>query len=309
MGKKTIYFSAVTQGPVLEWMVKNNMPMLFSFYQPNQYHKFAEVADKFGYHGSVMMDSGAFSARKGKPIDVDAYIRFVNSKPRYVTFFVSVDILQSDQNAGHLTMQEKCQVSFDNLERIASSVWCPELIAPVYHYGEPLWVLDKYLEMAKRFGTRHLCVSMGMNVSGRNSFPGSTTREYAQKICAHVRAKMPNMWIHLLAYNHTKDLPYIDCNSSDSTGYAISARYGHIICPFGDLAISPRSKQSESHPHFTKKWGEGSEAELKAYLAKEGWDYQRLVESTEYRACFNAWYIEKSATEIGEVALTKGGLF
>lgn len=309
MDRKTIYFSAATQEGVVRYMVENNMAMLFSFYQPTQYQRFAKIADELGYQNKVMMDSGAFSARKGKPIDVDAYIAFINSKPKYVRFFVSVDVIQHDHNAKHLTMEEKCQISFSNLERIAKSVWCPELIAPVYHYGEPLWVLDKYLDMAQALGTKHICFGLGVNLSGKNSNPGDKPRQYAQQICAYIRKRVPDMWIHLLAYNHMKDLPYIDCNSSDSTGYSISARYGHIICPFGDLAISHRSKQSESHPHFTKKYGEGSEAELLAYLQREGWDYAQLVESTEYRACFNAWYIEREATEIGQSVVTRKGLF
>ena len=285
---------------MLRWLVKNNMALLLTFYDPKGYECFVEMADELGYKNLAMMDSGAFSARRGKPIDVDAYIAFINSKPKYIRFFVSVDLIQHDQNVAHLTMEEKCQVSIGNFERILKGVWCPEKIAPVYHFGEPLWVLDSYLALCKQYGSPYVCFGLGSNMSGKNSNPGKGPREYAQRICAYIRERLPNAWIHLLGYNHPKDLPYIDCSSSDSTGYAVSARYGHIICKYGDLAITNLTKKSASHPHFTKKFGYATEETLRQYVAELGWSYEALMESTDERACFNASYIN------GEIVGSQG---
>lgn len=292
MGKK-VYFSSPTTN-VLRWLIQNNKSVLLTFYDPKQHATFCQLAQEVGgYKGDVMMDSGAFSARKGKPIDVNKYIAFINQRPKYVRFFVSVDLIQHDVNVAHLTMEQKCQVSLDNFEKILKGVWCPERIAPVYHFGEPQWVLDAYLALCRQYGSKYICFGLGSNMSGKNSNPGREPRQYAQRICARIREAIPDMWIHLLGYNHPKDLPYIDCNSSDSTGYAVSARYGHLICQYGDLAITDLTKKSASHPHFTKKWGDVTEATLKKYVEGRGWDYEALKNGTDERACFNAQYIDE----------------
>ena len=313
MEKKIVYFSAATTGGLLRWLGQNDYSVLFSFYNGRkQYDAFLRAIEGHDYKGRVFIDSGAFSARNSKRgVDIAEYAKFINSAYQGVETFANLDVMLQNVATKGYTKEQCQQMSYDNFVWLRGHV-CPEAakkIAAVYHMGEPLELLDKYLDVYERESPEGwIAMNVGLNHNGKTSNTLGD-REYAQRICKRIKSRLPNLKVHLLGYNHIADLPYIDCNSSDSTGYSISARYGHIITPFGDLAISHRSKQSESHPHFTKRLGSNAEGELIAWLAENGWDYNALVDSTEERAKFNAWYARREIEENQFSAYLPGGLF
>ena len=312
MCKKIVYFSAATP-EVFKWFGQNDYSVLFSFYGGGkEYHAFVDSLGDHEYKGHIFIDSGAFSARNSKKgVDIEEYAKFINETHERVETYANLDVMLQNMATKGYTFEQCCQMSYGNFVWLTEHV-CPEArvkLAAVYHAGEPASLLDKYLDWYERNNPNGwIAMNVGVNHNGKVSGQGEH-RLYAQRVCNHIKARLPNLRVHLLGYNHIKDLPSINCDSSDSTGYAISARYGHVICPYGDLAISHRSKESESHPHFTKKWGADSEAELKRYFASKGWDYEKLIESTEERAKFNAWYAKTEIEENQNVEIVRKGLF
>lgn len=312
MEKKIVYFSSATP-EVFRWFGQNDYSVLFSFFGGGkEYRAFMATLGEHKYKGHVFIDSGAFSARHAKKdVDIAEYAKFIDETHANVETYASLDVMLQNIRSRGYTLEQCCQMSYDNFAWLVGHV-CHEAslkIAAVYHAGEPIELLDKYLDWYEEHNPNGwIAMNVGLNHDGRVSGQGDH-RGYAQRICNHIKKRLPNLRVHLLGYNHILDLPFINCDSSDSTGYAISARYGHIITPFGDLAISHRSKQSESHPHFTKRLGNNAEGQLVAWLEENGWAYNLLVESTEERAKFNAWYARREIEENQVSVMRSGGLF
>lgn len=119
-----------------------NQHCLVSFAVPSERRLIKEGWNVKGW----MLDSGAFTAWKlGKVIDLDEYIAFVKEHKHLLDGFIALDVIPGAP--GRLPTKEEADTAYrqtlDNIEAMESVGLNP---IPVYHQGEPIAVLDHYVE-------------------------------------------------------------------------------------------------------------------------------------------------------------------
>lgn len=91
----------------------------------------------------LMLDSGAYSVNKsGAEIDPIAYADFCARHPG-VSYYVSLDVIPTGRRPDELTAS--CEKGWNNYLLMKAHVPQSKII-PVFHYGEDLKYLDRYLE-------------------------------------------------------------------------------------------------------------------------------------------------------------------
>lgn len=103
----------------------SNLRLLRSYFSTRKIIKEPPVIDYF-------LDSGAYSSfSQGKPIDIDAYAEFVKKYKNEIDVYANLDAIGDPQQTQR------------NQEYLESLGLHP---LPVYHYGEPLKILEKLLD-------------------------------------------------------------------------------------------------------------------------------------------------------------------
>jgi hypothetical protein len=93
-----------------------------------------------------MLDSGAFAAwTLGKPVDLEAYGRFIDKHEAMLDYAVSLDVIPG--KPGRLPTHDEAaaavEQSLANLERLERMLG-KGTVMPVFHEGDPAWLLDEY---------------------------------------------------------------------------------------------------------------------------------------------------------------------
>jgi hypothetical protein len=90
-----------------------------------------------------ILDSGAFSVKgSGATIDIEAYAEFCAKHPG-ISYYVSLDVIPEGRKPADL--EKTCQEGWANYQIMKQHVPQHKII-PVYHYGEDVKWLDRYLD-------------------------------------------------------------------------------------------------------------------------------------------------------------------
>jgi hypothetical protein len=90
-----------------------------------------------------MLDSGAFTSwTKGTPVDLEEYVAFCASYPD-VSYYVSLDVI-SAKGGSRFQVEGSCQQGWNNYQRMLQDL-PKEKVIPVFHLGDDVKWLDKYL--------------------------------------------------------------------------------------------------------------------------------------------------------------------
>jgi hypothetical protein len=96
----------------------------------------------------TMIDSGAFSAwNSGKTVDIDAYKDFALKLPN-TFWFVNLDVIPRT-GADSAEIRRCAEAGYENYLYLCRFV---KNVMPVYHYGEDLQFLERYLDLAPIIG-------------------------------------------------------------------------------------------------------------------------------------------------------------
>ena len=106
----------------------------------------------------LFIDSGAFSAwTKGKQIDVEEYIQFINNNAEYITVAASVDKIPGEARtatvASEKDVEEAAKATWENFLYMRSKMKDKSKLLYTFHVGEPWYFLKQALEYEDEFGS------------------------------------------------------------------------------------------------------------------------------------------------------------
>lgn len=134
-----LYFAGVRDIEADEAMIARGSCRLYSQLRDRSRGKLWLQQAKEKPGTKVFVDSGAYSAwSRGKSIDTDEYINYLNENTNELTLFASVDNIPGELTRTP-TLKEKQQsplLSWENYMYMRERVKEPDKLLPVFHMGE-----------------------------------------------------------------------------------------------------------------------------------------------------------------------------
>jgi len=200
-----LYLAGLASNQVMSKWVIENFPaigVLVSFAFPET------VTKAIGYgFSSVMLDSGAFSVKNSNTkIDINAYIDFIKENKDHLAVAVSLDVLDDYKR------------SIENWDYITSA---GVTTMPVYHYCEPIWVLDYYVKNADYVGLSVVNESSMKN--WREIFP----------MVKRTFSRYPDKKYHIFGMTIPRVITSFPTYSCDALTWRNGSRFSQVITPYG----------------------------------------------------------------------------
>jgi len=244
--------------------------------------KFPKIKVLISYYGlksiptipfcnGLFLDSGAFSAyTQQTEIDLNNYISFCKENIDKIEVYASLDDISSYKKS----IQNYLRMKKENLNPI-----------PAFHIGEPIWVLDKYLEY-----TNYIALG-GIAKKAKN---------IRLRWLDNIFGKYSNIRFHGFGIQDREILKRYEWHSVDSSSTHVMARFGGIHTPWGDFKINPEVSSKDLKWVGPMKFGKVKDyffdllpVDLKK--DKERWFDKACsgtTEGTEVRSFFNILYYE-----------------
>lgn len=244
-----------------------------------------------GWKGKLLIDNGAYTMyRNGTTIDIDAYIKWLNDNDKYIDYAIALDDIPGifGESATLDDVQKSAQITYDNYMYMKERVVSPHKLLPVYHQGDDIKWLHKYLDMDD---LDYMCLS------ANKSHTTNVHRERFYTECFSVikASKHPNMKCHCLGsatFQNAEKFPFVSMDATTHIKYAI---YGWLMTPYGlvyggdDLATI-KNMPAEAHDRLAK------------LCEKYGLDINVLGSDWLERTIFNACYVrDKMKTAVCKV--------
>lgn len=158
---------------------------------------------------NVIIDSGAFSVwNKGGSIDIDEYLAFCKKQPQHWTF-INLDVIpKTGADAAH--MEECCVQGYKNYLYLKQHL---KNVMPVYHYGDDIKWLYKFMETADWIG-----------ISPANDTHENVKRKFLREVFYITRDKVKT---HGLGYSSFQGLTMFPFYSVDSISFKKSKINGN----------------------------------------------------------------------------------
>lgn len=152
----------------------------------------------------VIIDSGAFSVwNKGGTIDINAYVDFCLALPQTWTF-VNLDVIPKTGSSKE-DIEECCKQGYENYLFLKSKI---NNILPVYHYGDDIKWMHKYLEHTNYIG-----------VSPANDIHEKEKRKWLKTTFKELDIKNTKIKTHGFGYSSFEGLTMFPFYSIDSISY------------------------------------------------------------------------------------------
>ena len=150
---------------------------------------------------NVIIDSGAFSVwNKGGSINIDEYLSFCKSLPKKWTF-INLDVIpKTGSNAKEI--EKCCQQGYENYLYLKQHL---ENVMPVYHYGDDIKWLHKFIETSDYIG-----------ISPANDTHENVKREFLKEVFYITKDKVKT---HGLGYSSLEGVKMFPFYSIDSISY------------------------------------------------------------------------------------------
>lgn len=237
----------------------------------------------------MFIDSGAFSAwTKGKQIDVDEYIDFINKNDKYLTVCASVDKIPGEARTTHVATQEEIEQSAEqtwkNYLYMRERVNNKSLLLYTFHVGEPWHFLEQALNYEDEYG-KIAYLALG-GLVGKNK---DIQKAFIDKCFEIIKnSKNSNIQVHGFGLTRLGYLEQYPFTSADSTAWLMTAINGSIFSKWGTLKISDRAIYKDDH--ICNKIEAGQE-EIKKYITSKGFTYEELMSSDLKRQEWNYKYL------------------
>lgn len=268
--------------------------MLFSYLDAKAIDKYKEMVAS---HGKLFIDSGAFSAwTKGKVIDVDAYIKWINDRADYIDLYGQIDVIPGDRNSGklpsHEEVREAAQKTWENYLYMRPKMKKPEGLLYTFHVGEPIEFLKQALEWTDENGNYIPYIALGGMV-GKTA----EVRDRFLEQCFDVimKSSNPNVKVHAFGMTDRNLLMKYPITSADSTSWIMTGAVGSIMSDVGTVALS--SQQVNLPTHYSHLPKEALE-QFEKSIAEYGFTLDELAESRDKRIMHNARFMKKKFADI-----------
>lgn len=225
-----LYFAGSAPQEVDEFLVKKSYNRLFS-----QLNDRSRIKRWMSYKDEqpsmkLFIDSGAFSAyTKGKEIDVDDYIAYLNEYGDYFNVMVQVDYIPGKSNVvqDRQVYLDAPRISWENFlhmrEKLNKRLW--DRFIPVFHEGEDFKWLENMLNYVDADGN-HLAY---IGISPHTETTTDRRLIFCKEVFRRIKALNPQVKTHGFGMTALNILQYIDFTSVDSTTWLKGAIYGSIL--------------------------------------------------------------------------------
>lgn len=284
-------FFAGSQSPESnEFILKNNYNRLASYVNDRSLIiKWFKWADEYNWTGKFFLDSGAFSAlTQGITIDIYKYIDFVNTYCDKLYCFANLDVIPGKES--NKSLEQCCEEGFQNFLTIQKHCNCPEKCCAVYHQGEPLQILYKYIEYYKQHKELKF-----IGLGGVAGAVGDSVFYFLEKCCRIIKKHLPYVRIHLFGYTKLQKLRHINGDTADSTTWIMVGANGRIMSPYGTLSVSDKLKNTSDsiyhlHPEAFKV--------VNKEIEDAGYTLEELSTNYKKRCNYNIQYLHNAVRNI-----------
>ena len=208
-----VYFVTAGKREELQVIKELKPPRILCSYWYFKNKPLAKLCDEIEYHPEIMLDSGAYSAeKKGKELDVTAYINYIKANKKYISRYVTMDVIGDSQTTRKLYKVMK-QHELDPI--------------PVIHYGADI---KEEMKWYTRQGVN--LIALGGTVKVRD-------KKVVAKWCIEIKQMYPNCRFHLLGSSSTQILQSGALDSSDASTWYIAAVNG------SPLTIPGRNREAK----------------------------------------------------------------
>lgn len=256
--------------------------------QLNEKRNILKLIDK-GFAGKLFIDSGAFSAHtKGKVVDVDKYIDFLNEIDDKVEIFAQLDTIPGEFGKPKTEQQlkEAPRLSWDNYLYMKDRVKSKHKLLPIYHQGEDIKWLKNMLEYTDN--GEHIPY---IGISPANDQPTSK-KEIFIKQCFKVisESSHPNVKTHAFGMTSLNLLEKYPFYSADSTTWHRQAMYGILFTPYESVYFSTRSKSLSRIKNHYKKLSAEHRQQIVNWLKQWGLTIDEVEHDDTKRKLANVYY-------------------
>lgn len=150
---------------------------------------------------NVIIDSGAFSVwNKGGEINIDDYLSFCKELPRDWVY-INLDVIPKTGSSKE-DIEECCKKGYENYLYLSKHL---KNVMPVYHYGDNIKWLHKFIESSDYIG-----------ISPANDTHENVKREFLKEVFYITKDKIKT---HGLGYSSVEGLKMFPFYSVDSISY------------------------------------------------------------------------------------------
>ena len=284
-----LYFAGVQNMMAEETMFERGCCRLYSQLRDRQRGQLWLDYTKEHPGTKVFVDSGAFSAwSKGRKIDVDEYIDYINTNTNELTLFASVDNIPGELTRTP-TLKEKQQspiLSWENYMYMRERVKEKDKLLPVFHIGEDLKYLNNMCNII--LDGKHIpYIALGGTVGIRDS----KIKENWYKQCFRVikDSKNPNVKVHAFGMTSLKILENFPFTSADSTSWLMVANNGNLRTRFGVVCVS---NGASDRPNHISKLSKHKQQQIADEIAQYGITLEECSEDYKKRSVFNINHLQ-----------------
>lgn len=235
-----------------------------------------------GKSNKLFIDSGAFSAlTRGIQIDIDEYISKIDAIGEDIYQFANLDVIPSVRDFNHLS--DTFDAGWNNFMYIQAHSKYAYKCCFVFHKGEPESKLDIVISYYKQHPELKFFALGGLVGDTDN------TLMYCIRICDKIKSELPYIKIHLFGYTRLNHLPYIRCDSTDSTTWLKTGATGSIKTRYGLISVS--EKQLGNPYNFYNLPIPAQENILKE-IKDMGFSFEQVSTDYKYRMMYNIKYFK-----------------
>lgn len=241
----------------------------------------------------LFIDSGAFSAwTKGKSIDIDEYISFINTNKDYLTICASVDNIPGEPRSAHVASEEEVRISaektWDNFIYMRNKMEDVDKLLCTFHCGEPWECLERMLEYKDEAGPINYIAFGGM--VGKNE---SVIKSFLEKAFQIVKkSSNPEVKIHAFGMTRLNYLNEYSFTSADSTSWLQTANFGNIIIDSKTVCLSDRKLMDDDNIINKSAALKDSVSDI---ISKYNYTIEELSQDSNKRLMFNVQSLQNWA--------------
>jgi len=279
-----------TGGPhnssIADFLIENDACVLLSqLNERSNIYKWIERLKNTEHKPKLFIDSGAFSAwTKGKEIDVDEYIEFINTYKDYLTICASVDSIPGKARTSYVASNEDVIIAavktWKNFLYMRSKMEDVNKLLYTFHVGEPWEFLIDALNYQDDKGKIDYIALGGM--VGKNK---DVLKEFLDEAYYLINTSPnPNVKVHAFGMTRLDFLDNYPFTSADSTSWLQTANFGSIAIGSKVICVSDRKFLSDDNilnkNSFLKE-------EVLKIIQEKGFTLEQLAEDSNARLMFN----------------------
>ena len=282
-----LYFAGAGDKSVIDFKLsKSTNQLLSQLNERTMILKWIDYMKANNIKPKLFIDSGAWSAHsKGKEVDIDEYISFLNEFDDYFYIYAELDKIPGEFRKPKTKEQqlEAPEISWQNYLYMKDKIKSRDKLLPVFHQGEDYKWLKNMLEYKHSDTNKHIPY-IGISPANDSPIPGKLA--FVDR-CFDIikKSSNPNVKTHAFGMTSLSILEQYPFTSADSTSYLMAAINGSIMTDYGTLNVSNRRLYKDNMLFLKDK------KLLYSIIDKYGYTLQELSEDANKRTIYNIRYL------------------